>query len=360
MSLDIDNFLAEQELPSVVAIGLSATDILYEGGFGVTNTETSVPVNIDTPYSIMSMTKPITSLAIMQQVENGVLDLSAPVSDYLPEYAELVALAQVDANKKAYSTVNLKRQITVHDLLTHTSGLGYAFCNENMSSLFPESEQPLFPLCHQPGEAWTYGRSTRVLGEIVANTHGTSLDTALQDMILQPLGMTQTSFEPQPNQAQVHTTHEGSWIPSELSPRIEMGDGGLISTARDYARFLQCLLNKGTPLISEASFQKMISNQIDDLFVTEQPAANLKLTNPFPTGSGIDKFGYGFQLHMNPPDQMRSAGSYSWCGLYNTYFWGDPVHNVGGIILMQCSPLYSSVCRETLDGFETRFYQSLL
>ena len=141
--------------------------------------------------------------------------------------------------------------------------------------------------------------------------------------------------------------------------RMEFGDGGLISTATDYAKFLRCLLNDGAPLISPATFLQAVSNQIGDLHVMEQPAANPNLTHPFPTGSGTDKFGFGFQVHQATEPGMRSPGSYSWCGLLNTYFWGDPVKKVGGILLMQVLPLYEPRCLEALHGFEQRLYQMI-
>ena len=186
-----------------------------------------------------------------------------------------------------------------------------------------------------------------------------SLGDALTELIFEPLRMKNTTFEISAESAVPYTKVEDLWQPIKKYPKMEVGDGGLLSTARDYAIFLQCLLNEGSPLLSTKTFNAMISNQIGDLFVTQQPAANSAMTYPFPSGDGVDKFGLGFQLHMNPEPGMRSPGSYSWCGLLNTYFWGDPVKKIGGIVLMQSLPLYSPICLSVFQGFEKRVYASL-
>ncbi|MDA0978078.1 MAG: serine hydrolase, partial [Proteobacteria bacterium] len=214
-------------------------------------------------------------------------------------------------------------------------------------------------LVHDPGEAWTYSTGTQVLGEVIQSVTGKGLEAALTEMIFSPLGMTSTSYEPRPDQARAHRQGEHGWEPQDLFPRMEIGDAGLIAPAGDYARFLRCLLNDGAPLLRPETFASMIRNQIGELFITEQPACQPGFARAFPTGGGIDKFGYGFQLHLQPAEGMRSPGSYSWCGVANTYFWGDPVKKVGGIVLMQVLPLYEPVCLQTLNGFEARFYDML-
>jgi methyl acetate hydrolase len=358
-SNDIDNFLAEQDLPNLVALATNGTDILYEGAFGKLNTATGESVEIETPYAIMSMTKPITSFAIMQLVDRGLIDLDVPAARYLPKYEGKEVLATADVVKQTVTTAGQTAPFTVRQLLTHTAGFGYAFCNETLDAFMPEGGKAAFPLCHQPGEAWTYGMSTRLLGDIVASLMDKDLGAALDELIFTPLEMNSTSFELKDNQVFPHRKENGIWVPQDKMPMIPFGDGGLISTARDYAKFLRCLLAQGQPLLSASSFSAMISNQIGNLFVTEQPAADPIQTHPFPTGAGIDKWGLGFQLHQQPESGMRSAGSYSWCGLLNTYFWGDPIKGVAGVLFSQFLPLYDPAIRQALDGFEKRFYKTL-
>mgnify|MGYP001228571633 FL=1 len=358
-SNDIDQFLAERQLPGVVGLAINQTDILYEGAFGVANTSLGLPLEIDAPHAIMSMTKPITSFATMMLVESGELSLNTPVYEYLPEYQSISVLRDVNLTKRTYSTEPLSRPINISDLLTNTSGLGYDFSNEILFTFQEPGDSVGFPLLHQPGQKWTYSLATKLLGDIIAAIKGQSLEAALKDLILTPLGMDNTSYEIRDNQVFTHAKSEENWQPLDHFPYSPRGDGGLISTAHDYSRFLQCLLNDGKPLMTSKTFKAMISNQIGELFVMEQPAANAQLTHPFPMGAGIDKFGFGFQLAMSA-GPARRPGSYSWCGLFNTFFWGDPVKKIGGILLMQTLPFYSPVCLDTLEGFEKRLYQSAL
>ena len=232
------------------------------------------------------------------------------------------------------------------------------FSNETLKQLCKKSETE-FPLLHQPGEKWVYGASTKILGDLLSKIEGLSLGDCLKKTVFDPLQMNETSFEPQENQAIPHRQADGKWVPGDKLPRIEAGDGGLISTARDYGKFLRCLLNDGKPLLSEKTFQQMTTNQIDDLFIETQPAANSTLTYPFPSGGGKDKFGLGFQIHLENKEGERNPGSYSWCGLLNTFFWVDPTEKIACVIFMQTLPLYDPVCIETLKGFENLLYKNL-
>ena len=358
-SNDMDQFLRGRELPGVIGLAVSQTEIFYEGAFGVGNTSSGQKLEIDSPHAIMSMTKPITSFATMMLIESSELSLSTPAYEYLPDYRDVSVLATVDLDKRSFSTKPLSRPITISDLLTNTAGLGYEFCNEILFAFEEPGDSPTFPLLHQPGEQWTYSLATKLLGEIIEKISGESLEAALTRMIFSPLGMNSTSYEVRDDQVFPHVKEAGSWQPIEHWPYTPRGDGGLISTVHDYAKFLQCLLSDGAPLISNSTFKAMISNQIGELVVDEQPAANTQLTHLFPLGAGIDKFGFGFQLSMFD-DDLRRPGSYSWCGLLNTYFWGDPVEKVGGIVLMQTLPFYSPECIGTLQGFEKRLYKSVL
>ena len=216
-----------------------------------------------------------------------------------------------------------------------------------------------FSLLHKPGEKWTYGASTKILGDLVSKVEGEDLEQSLKRLVLDPLGMNKTSFKPRENQAVPHRLEGGNWVSTEKFPRIDAGDGGLISTVKDYEKFLRCFLNKGDPILSAEMVKEMTTNQIGDLWIETQPDANPALTCPFPLGGGEDKFGLGFQIHMSEKESERAPGSFSWCGLMNTFFWVDPRENIACVLFMQTLPLYDPTCIETVKGFERILYRGL-
>lgn len=343
----IDSFLESRDVPGVVGLVTSESKTLYHGAAGVAP---------DATFAVMSMTKPITSFAIMMLQEQGKLSIDEPACKYLEKFRAQKVVSYVNNLAHTYDEIPQDHDFTIRELLAHTAGFGYKFCNDTLFAFNPKSELA-FPLLHQPGSRWTYGVSTLLLGNIVEAVTGKALGNALEQLVFTPLDMTETSFQVRDNQVPPYRWEGDRWQAQSPFPEMPYGDGGLISTAEDYAKFLRCLLNRGAPLLGEGSFREMTSNQIGDLFVEIQPAANPGFTLPFPRGGGVDKWGLGFQIHMDPKPGMRSPGSFSWCGLLNTYFWVDPVKNIAGIVMMQLLPLYEPRCLETLDGFEKLVYQ---
>ena len=128
-----------------------------------------------------------------------------------------------------------------------------------------------FSLLHKPGEKWTYGASTKILGDLISKVEGEDLEQSLKRLVLDPLGMNKTSFKPRENQAVPHRLEDGNWVSTEKFPRIDAGDGGLISTVKDYEKFLRCFLNKGDPILSAEMVKEMTTNQIGDLWIETQP-----------------------------------------------------------------------------------------
>jgi CubicO group peptidase (beta-lactamase class C family) len=265
--------------------------------------------------------------------------------------------------------------MTVRHLLTHTSGLGYGFSNPTLAALVggdPGASVTRFPLLHDPGTRWTYGESTRVLGSLVEEVSGQPLDEFMTERIFVPLGMSDTFYTvPAPKVGRVVTVHrttpEGlveTPNPAEITAPV-YGDGGLHSTAADYAKFIRLFLNNGRApngmrLLSEATVALMGENHIGAIFVEQQPAALPALTEPFPLGAGRDKFGLGFEITGPHTDRLaRSPGSMSWAGIFNTEFWIDPARGIGGVLLMQYLPFYDGAAIETLQGFEHRVYEGL-
>jgi methyl acetate hydrolase len=378
-SAEIDAYLTsvvrDTPIPGIVALVVDADRVVYTGAFGRQNVAAGVPMAEDSIFRIASMTKPVTSVAVMMLVQEGDIGLDDPVSDYLPAFEGKQVIENFNPADKSYDARPAARPMTVRHLLTHTSGLGYAFSSPTLAALVgsdPGASVTRFPLLHDPGARWTYGESTRVLGTLVEEVSGQALEEFLSERIFVPLGMSDTFYTvPAQKAARVVTVHrttpEGlveAPNPAEITAPV-YGDGGLHSTAADYAKFIQLFLNNGRApngmrLLSEATVALMGENHIGAIFVEQQPAALPALSEPFPLGAGRDKFGLGFQItgaHSEP--FARSAGSMSWAGIFNTEFWIDPARGIGGVLLMQYLPFYDAAAIETLQGFERRVYEGL-
>jgi CubicO group peptidase (beta-lactamase class C family) len=329
----------------------------------------------DSIFRIASMTKPVTSVAVMMLVQEGDVGLDDPVSDYLPAFEDEKVIENFNPADKSYTTRPAAGPMTIRHLLTHTSGLGYAFSNHTLAALVgsePGASVTRFPLLHDPGARWTYGESTRVLGTLVEEVSGQSLEDFLSERIFVPLGMSDTFYDvPAQKVGRVVTIHRATadgFVETPNGPAITSpanGDGGLSSTAADYAKFIQMFLNNGRApsgkrLLSEATVQLMGENHIGGVVVELQPGAVPALSEPFPLGAGRDKFGLGFQITA-PHDEpfARSAGSMAWAGIYNTEFWIDPARGIGGVLLMQYLPFYDAAAIATLQGFERHVYEGL-
>jgi CubicO group peptidase (beta-lactamase class C family) len=378
-SEEIDAYLVAQVrdtvIPGAVALVVDADRILYTGAFGRQDVANDVPMATDTIFRMASMTKPVTSVAVMMLVQEGDIGLDDPVSDYLPAFENLEVIESFDPADKSYTTRPAATPMTVRHLLTHTSGLGYGFSNPTLALLVggePGASVTKFPLLHDPGARWTYGESTRVLGTLVEEVSGQPLDEFLAERIFVPLDMSDTFYEvPAPKRVRVATIHRITPEGLVETPNPEVigspvqGDGGLHSTAGDYAKFIQLFLNggrapNGTRLLSEATVKLMGENHIGNLRVEQQPAAIPALAEPFPLGAGRDTFGLGFQITGPHTDaQARSPGSMSWAGIFNTEFWIDPARGIGGVLLMQYLPFYDAAAIATLQGFEQRVYRGL-
>lgn len=363
----------------VVALVVDRQGVLFEGAAGRLNVADGEAMPTDAIFSIASMTKPVTSVAIMQLHERGRLGLDDPVSAFLPGFDELEVLTSIDLATGAYETKPAAAVMTVRHLLSHTSGIGYGFCNSTVARLQQGTQTPEWqlPLLSEPGSEWHYSASTRLLGQIVEAITGQSLEAYFQAEIFAPLGMSDTSFAvPEPKRARVPTLHvrgangalqesPQNGIPSIPTPPFA-GDGGLYSSARDYGQFMRMFLNGGAlgeaRILSERSVAMMGENQIGESFVREQDAANARLTKPFPLGAGADKFGLGFQITGTDAgdDARRSAGSLSWAGLFNTEFWIDPRQGVAATLLMQVLPFYDDGAVRALQDFEAALYREIL
>ena len=377
LSRQLSNAVSRGDTPGVVALVVGRDGVLYEGAAGKLDVAHSVAMPVNAIFSIASMTKPVTSVAIMMLFAEGKLKLDDPVSKYLTGFDNLRVITKFNEKDATYETRPAKRPMTIRHLLTHTSGIGYAFTNpiENRLTQTTKKGEWELPLLSDPGEKWNYSASTRVLGMIVEKITGATLEAYYQRRIFKPLGMVDTSYAvPAANQSRVPTQHsrvngvlqEQPRAPIPSTPTAPFrGDGGLYSTVQDYAKFVQMMLNGGylgtAKILSQSSVQMMGKNNIGSIFVELQPDADKLRTKPFPLGAGHDKFGLGFQIASNDPQyaKFRSAGSMSWAGIFNTEFWIDPVKHIGAVQMMQVLPFYDDGAIRTLRGFEELVYQNL-
>jgi methyl acetate hydrolase len=377
-SNEIDRYLAQAvadtKIPGIVAMVADADDTLYAGAFGKQDTASGVPMAPDTIFRIASMTKPVTSVAVMMLVQEGDIALEDPIEKYLPEFESERVFENFDPADNSYTSRPAVRPITGRHLLTHTSGLGYSFSSPILAALLGGNlgaSSTSLPLLHDPGARWTYGESTRVLGRLVEQVSGQRLDEFVRERIFGPLRMDDTFYQvPDAKTPRVATTHRTTPDglvedpnPAKISAPI-YGDGGLHSTAADYVKFMQLFLNAGRApdgrrLLSEATVELMGQNQ-SRVLVEQQPTANPAVSEPFPLGAGRDSYGLGFQVTGAHSDPLaRAAGSLSWAGIYNTEFWIDRERGICAVLLMQYLPFYDADAIATLQGFERRVYQSL-
>ena len=370
---DLDTLLhaavERHDIPGVVAEVANREHTLYRGAFGKLDERGAVDMPADAIFRIASMTKPVTSVAVMMLKDQGLLGLDDVVGRYLPELKGIEVIAEFDESDGSYATRPAACEITLRHLLTHTAGFGYAFSNHTISKLSDRlPDNP--PLLHDPGSRWTYGPSTRVLGRVVEQITGEPLGVFFESRIFQPLGMGDTGFDLKPEDRsrlapqfrRINGQLVGEQNPESYEPRV-FGDGGLLATANDYIRFLQMLLGLGqfggSRLLEEQSVTEMTNNQIGNLVVEKQPGAIPDLSNPFPLGAGEDNFGLGFQLKVGAESGARSPGSYSWSGLHNTHFWADPKQGIAAVLFMQVLPFYDDRCIKLLTDFEESIYRNL-
>ncbi|MBI3491408.1 MAG: serine hydrolase [Acidobacteria bacterium] len=372
--------VARGDAPAIAALVVNRDGVIFEDAAGKRDVAANSPLAPDAIFRIASMTKPVTSLAAMMLRDEGTLGLDDPVTKYVPEFGRVRVLTRFNEADATYESRPPSRPITVRHLLTHTSGIGYSFADARLAKLDDgKKTEAELPLLHDPGDKFTYGPNTAVLGQIIEKVSGQTLDAFLKARIFDPLGMRDTFFVVPPDKAdRVVTQHvklNGALVerpnPASLRSTVR-GDGGLFSDARDYGVFMQMWLNGGrrgaTRLARESTVKEMIANQIGPLVVETQAASGGAISRPFPIGAGKDKFGFGFQIETasiaerglrNADRGLRSAGSYSWGGINNTHFWIDPRKQIGAVVLMQVLPYYDERCLDVLRGFERLVYQQI-
>jgi len=361
------------DVPGVAVAVVNANGLIYNEAAGKSRTVTNTPMAKDTIFNMASMTKPVTSVAIMMLVDEGKLKLDDNVAKYLPQWKDPLVISKYNESDASFETRPAKRPITIRHLLTHTSGIGYGFASPMLTKIMEKTKKTELdmPLLFDPGEGWAYGASTRVLGQVVETISGQKLDAFLESRILSPLGMHDTSYlVPETKYARVVAVNrrggDGKFVEQPVPNKIPatvQGDGGLYGTASDYGLFLRMLLNGGTlngkRIVSEKSAGAMLRSNTGSVVVKEQQSANQALSRNFPVGAGRDKWGLGFQLAADRHPDRRSAGSGTWAGIFNTHFFIDPVKEIGVVVMMQTLPFYDEQSMKLYADVEEAVYKNL-
>jgi len=355
-------------IPGAVALIARRGELEYLEAFGYRDREKKLPMAVDSIFRIASMTKPMVSVSIMMLVEEGLIRLVNPVSTYLPEMKSVqVGVEKTDsAGTRTLVLEPVRREMTVQDLLRHTSGVTYGQFGDSLvkqayraANVFDPNQTTAgfitklskLPLQNQPGEVWDYSMSTDVLGRIVEVVSGMELDRFIASRITGPLDMRDTGFTvPAENAARIAEaqadpkTGERPPMSRTLTtrPNFLSGGGGMVSTAPDYRRFAQMLLNGGTlegvRIVSRKTIELMASDHLPPgIAFSATTRAQFEESAPLPEfGQG---FGLGFcvrkEAGRNP--SPGSSGDFYWSGVHGTYFWVDPQEQMIGV-LMLCAP----------------------
>jgi CubicO group peptidase (beta-lactamase class C family) len=367
------------KLAGIVTLIARADQVVRRGTFGLRDLAAGKPMDVDTIFRIYSMTKPITSLALMMLFEEGLLHLTDPVMKFLPEFEKVRVWGH------AGELVDPERPITVQDLLRHTAGLSYGGFRDSQHPVDKLYDRPaLFdpqisleemvrrianlPLIHHPGEAWRYSVATDVVGRLVEVLSGRPLAEFFDQRILEPLGMADTAFQVPPEKADRFATLYGrtdgeglqpldaSTAGNYTNPRLHLGGQGLASTAEDYLRFAQLMLNKGewqgVRLLGRKTVELMTKNHLSP---AQMPISYNGIVDTPVAGIG---FGLGFSVLIDPglAGILGTQGDYGWGGYAETYFWINPQEQLIAILMAQFIPSLNYPIR---NEFRTLVYQAL-
>ena len=377
----LDEYVKNKEVAGGVALIARNGQIGYLKPFGARDIESKDSMESDDIFRIASMTKAITVVGIMTLFEEGLFTLDEPISKYIPEFSDLEVMIP-DSLGNSYLLEKAKGQITFRHLLNHTSGLTYDFFGQkHISDLYQQKgiynglgaskgsigemvkRLAELPLVNHPGEKWQYGVNMDVLGYLIEVISGKTLEQYFESEIFKPLGMNDTYFYlPDSKMGRIATLYGVGSIDKitrvegdigyhsdlkthQLNKSYFSGGAGLVSTAEDYFKFLQMLLNNGTYME-----QRILSRKTVELITTEQAGDEI----PWFKGHG---FGFGFAISRGPKltGNLGSVGTYSWLGYFNSYYWVDPQENLIGILLTQMQPENTDIEIK----FKNLMYQSL-
>ncbi|HLZ06024.1 MAG TPA: serine hydrolase domain-containing protein [Bradyrhizobium sp.] len=365
-----------RDVPGVVAMAATENSIIYQGAFGPRSVGTAAKMSPDTVFRIASMVKLLTSVAAMQLVERNKLKLDGPAETIDPELGSVPVLNGFD-NKGVPQMRPPRKPLTLRNLLTHTSGFSYPLWDAEVVRYLKccrtDKTLPHRPLTFDPDTKWAYGSSIDNVGRLVEIASGMPLERYFHENITGPLGMHDTtvnlSASQRAREASVHRRNANGSFKAEPQEKPTVvtsftGGGGIYSTAPDYLTLLQALLNggslRGTTLLKPETVALMSENQIGDL-----EAGIMKTTNPA-LSSDVDFFphvrkrwSFGHMMTLDPVAGGRKAGSLTWAGLLNTYYWIDPASGIAGVIMMQVLPFADAPALKLYRAFERGVYHAI-
>lgn len=372
----MQRYVDQKKLAGIVTLVACRGRVVHFEKFGYQDIATSKPMELDTIFRIYSMTKPITSVALMMLFEQGLVRLTDPVTKFIPEFGKVKVL--VNEGELA----DMEGEITIQDLLRHTAGLSYGEYKDTHDPIDKLYDQAHLwrpdvtireavrhvaelPLAHQPGRAWRYSVATDVVGHVIELISDMSLGEFFEEKIFKPLGMEDTAFTVSPEKVDRFATLYGVTDEGSLelinvavggdyfSTRLESGGAGLASTAADYLRFAQLVLNKG-----ELDGVRLLGPRTVELMTTNHLPPALLPTMAEQEMSGFG-FGLGFSVMMDVAQSgmMGSIGLHGWGGWASTHFWVDPRERLIGILMLQYIPSGTYPVR---TDFRTLVYQALI
>ncbi|HZY81919.1 MAG TPA: serine hydrolase domain-containing protein [Cyclobacteriaceae bacterium] len=375
----IEEHIANGWIPGAVVLIARNGKIVYHKAYGYSDVESKTAMKKDNIFRIASQSKAITSLAVMTLWEDGRFGLDDPISRYIPEFKSQRVMQSMNWADTTYTTIPARSEITIRQLLTHTSGLDYAgIGSQEFKAIYAKAGVPSgigndnmvlaekmkilggLPLKHHPGEAYTYGLNNDVLGYLVEVLSGMSFDQYLKTKIFTPLGMNDTYFylpkEKRSRLVGLYGTSKGSLakvtdkifdnvdpVYPTLEGKYYSGGAGLSGTAEDYAKFLQMYLNNG-----QFNGTKLLSRKTIELVLTPQ------LQAPLTNQVGL---GFGLETEKNDYSSVYSLGSFSWGGAFATQYWADPKEKLVGLIYLN---LYGGPNKGTADKFKVLTYQAII
>lgn len=356
------------DVAGVAAVAVTRDEHVYEGAHGQSRAGEGRQLELDSIFRLASMTKVIASAAVMQLVEREQLSLDGLASEVCPELAELMVL------REDGSLTPAARPITLRHLLTHTSGLAYPIWNRRLTEYRRSlgdaaSPDDPGPLLFDPGEQWQYSTATDWAGHMVEAVSGQRLDAYVDEQISGPLGMSDAGFElpaaSEQRMSAVYRRPDGGGPLEEQpfeAPAPNYGGGaGMISTAPDYARFLRMMLRDGeldgVRVLSPASVAALATDQIAGIVAGRGSTAMPRMSNDFDASEGgTAGHGLGGIVSRQSSPGRRAAGTLSWAGIFNTFFWIDRARGVAGALFTQILPFWDASVRDLLEEFEAAVY----
>jgi len=376
------HYVDRRWMPGATALIAKNGKVVYETAVGYRDLESEVPLAIEDIFRLASMSKPVIAVAVMQLVEQGKIQLSDPLSRFIPEFSGPQVLTSFNAADTTWEERPASREITIHDLLTHSSGISYGFMDPTMAAIYgteliPEMATPLdftlqekmaalgtLPLVHDPGERHSYGLSSDVLGRVIEVASGLSLADYITREITSPLGMKSTHFFLPDN---LHSHLVSAYMANTDSTIIPIGElggemyhpdfpltgarsyysggSGLCGSTRDYYLFCQAMLDGGRGkvgrILNDTTLSMMLSDQLGDI--------------PYWPGKAI---GYGFEILTEANELMdQLPGRYSWFGAFQTFFYVDPERELVAIMMSQV--MFSPLVFDVYAEFEKRVNSSV-